>query len=90
MDNKKSIEKRSYADMRQSWGQDVLMPPVSMVAEEETEYRCPHNASCHSQVGCFGIATSTPLRDDEILNIKCRYSETGKMPVYAGTARVYR
>lgn len=90
MSNKKTYEKRSYADMRQEYGSFVPMPPVSIVAEQETEYRCPLKGRCEAHAECFGIATMEPLRDDDILNIKCRVIEGGKMPVYASAARVYK
>lgn len=68
------------------FGHDYHMPPESeYLKQEEVEYRCPYIERCPAGAKCFATATSEPLHEDSILNVKCRLINK-KIPVYAAYA----
>lgn len=79
---------KTYEDLQQMFGPYYPMPPATVLAEEEIEYRCPYISRCETGANCFAVATPEPLQDSDILNVKCRLLGGKKLPVYARAARV--
>lgn len=80
-------EETEYKDLIAMFGQAYPMPPESeYLKQEEVEYRCPYIDRCPAKAKCFATATSAPLSEDSILNVKCRLLHNKKIPIYAAYA----
>lgn len=79
---------KTYEELQQMFGPYYPMPPATVLAEEEIEYRCPYISRCETGANCFAVATPEPLQDSDILNVKCRLLGGKKLPIYARAARV--
>ena len=77
----------TYQDLIGMFGSEYEMPPEAVFEKgDENEYRCPYIPSCPTGANCFVVATPEPLREKDVLNVKCRLYGNRKIPIYAGKA----
>lgn len=79
-------ETKTYTDLQRMFGPYFSMPGAESMRGDVYEYRCPYHHMCPANGSCFIAATPEPLREDVILNVKCRLVGNQKIPVYAGMA----
>lgn len=82
------METYTYKDLQRIFGKDFIMPPEELVGKPEIEYRCPYYSKCPAKKRCFVAAVPVPLKENELLNVRCILCGGTKIPIYAVAKRV--
>lgn len=80
----------TYQELLDMFGPFYQMPAEEAMKGDVVEYRCPYTPKCPARANCFVAATSKPLQDGDILNVKCRLCGNKKIPVFAKAAAVLK